>query len=283
MTSTITPHTASPCFQLKGSMITMMTLELYRFDELNLHHQLQGLVAKAPRFFENTPVVVGLENLHDPEGPIDLPRLCSLCAGFGINLIAIRGGNADHRTSASDAGLACLPAQPASAARKVPSATHSFDSNPASSVTPLKKENVTPIHQNESGLNNTVSPEPSDARKDEPAPESPVYQTPKIISSPIRSGQQVFHDGDLILTGPVSTGAEVLVTGNLYAYGAFRGRALVGVKGNGQARIFCTHFEAELVSIHGHYKMAAAMDKSLWKQAVQVYLQDDSLALKQLT
>ena len=66
MTSTITPHTASPCFQLKGSMVTMMTLELYRFDEASLHQQLQGLVAKAPRFFENTPVVVGLEHLTRP-------------------------------------------------------------------------------------------------------------------------------------------------------------------------------------------------------------------------
>ncbi|MTI12220.1 septum site-determining protein MinC [Sansalvadorimonas verongulae] len=267
MTSIITPHTASPCFQLKGSMVTMMTLELYRFNEMDLHQQLQALVVKAPRFFENTPVIVSLEHFQNPTVPIDMLQLMTLCSDFGINLIAVRGGSAHHRAQAAEIGLACLPAQPMANIRK-PAVPDS--AKPVAAVSPLHKpstqsqvsdgkvdDNVTPLH-------------------------TPKTEAPRIIKAPIRSGQQVFHDGDLILTGPVSPGAEVLATGNLHAYGAFRGRALVGVKGNAQARIFCTRFEAELVSINGHYKMSATMNKSLTGQIVQAYLQDEALVIEQI-
>ena len=197
-----------------------------------------------------------------------MPRFCALCQGFGINLIAIRGGNTTHRANATKVGLACLPAQP---------------NPPASQANKFRQvsQNVETVDDVDKS---TDKPDTQKAERDTVTPlrKAPA-QPPKIINTPIRSGQQVFHDGDLILTGPVSPGAEVLVTGHLHAYGAFRGRALVGVKGNTQARIFCTRFEAELVSINGHYKMASTMDKSLTRQTVQVYLQDDALVIEKIT
>ena len=51
----------------------------------------------------------------------------------------------------------------------------------------------------------------------------------------------------------VSEGAEILADGNIHIYGTLRGRALAGVKGNKEARIFCHKLEAELVSIAGIY------------------------------
>ena len=258
----------------------MMTLELYRFDELNLHQQLQALVVKAPRFFENTPVIVSLEHLHSPSASIDMHRLSTLCSGFGINLIAVRGGTAPQRAQASEVGLACLPAQVNNRktplqdvdAENQPVATHvESATHPVATVSPLHKTEKKPV-VNDVPATDNVTPL-----------HTPHGKPPRIITTPIRSGQQVFHDGDLILTGPVSPGAEVLVTGNLHTYGAFRGRALVGVKGNAQARFFCTRFDAELVSINGHYKMAATMNKSLTGQTVQVYLQDEALVIEQIT
>ncbi|HEX2548371.1 MAG TPA: septum site-determining protein MinC [Gammaproteobacteria bacterium] len=78
--------------------------------------------------------------------------------------------------------------------------------------------------------------------------------TTKIISTPIRSGMQVYaNGGDLVVTGAVSAGAELFADGNIHVYGPLRGRALAGVQGDTQARIFCCAFEAELVSIAGYY------------------------------
>ena len=77
----------------------------------------------------------------------------------------------------------------------------------------------------------------------------------KIHTGNIRSGQQLFTDGDLIILGMVSAGAEVLATGDIHIYGALRGRALAGVKGEQSAVIGCQQFDAELVAIAGQYRL----------------------------
>lgn len=100
----------------------------------------------------------------------------------------------------------------------------------------------------------------------------------KIINKPIRSGQQIYAEGtDLIILGSVSGGAEVLADGNIHIYGSLRGRALAGVKGNNEARIFCTNNEAELVSINGHFLVSDALETQTWKQPAQFYLIDETL------
>ena len=76
----------------------------------------------------------------------------------------------------------------------------------------------------------------------------------KLVTTPIRSGMQVYaKEGDLIVTAAVSSGAELFANGHIHVYGPLRGRALAGVQGNTQARIFCRTLEAELVSIAGFY------------------------------
>jgi septum formation inhibitor MinC len=47
------------------------------------------------------------------------------------------------------------------------------------------------------------------------------------------------------------SGAEVLAGGSIHIYGTLRGRAVAGVSGNRQARIFCGKIEAELLAIDG--------------------------------
>ena len=100
----------------------------------------------------------------------------------------------------------------------------------------------------------------------------------KIITRPVRSGQQVYAEGcDLIILSSVSGGAEVLADGNIHIYGSLRGRALAGVNGNKNARIFCTNNEAELVSIAGHFLLSDSLETQAWKQAAQFYLIDETL------
>jgi septum site-determining protein MinC len=105
----------------------------------------------------------------------------------------------------------------------------------------------------------------------------------RIINHPIRSGQQIYAaDGDLIVLGAVSAGAEVIADGNIHVYGALRGRALAGVKGDIEARIFCHSLEAELISIVGRYRISEQIDPSDRGKAVQIHLAQDRLVIEPL-
>ncbi len=103
----------------------------------------------------------------------------------------------------------------------------------------------------------------------------------KLLTSPVRSGQQVVSKGgDLVITAAVSHGAELLADGNIHVYGALRGRALAGIAGNKQARIFCQSLDAELVSIAGFYRLSDAIEPSAGP--CQIFLQDDHIQIEAL-
>jgi len=118
------------------------------------------------------------------------------------------------------------------------------------------------------------------SKAQEPQPAS-VSNT-KIISKPVRSGQQIYTEGDLIIIGSVSGGAEVLADGNIHIYGSLRGRALAGVKGDTSARVFCSTNEAELVSIAGHFLLNESLETQLWKQPAQFFLEHETLHVSAL-
>lgn len=108
--------------------------------------------------------------------------------------------------------------------------------------------------------------------------EKAATSTPsRLIDQPVRSGQQVYSEGDLIITSSVSDGAELLAEGNIHVYGNLRGRALAGVRGNGQARIFCQQLNAALVSIAGHYRVAEGLPDASLGEAVQISLVGESM------
>lgn len=105
----------------------------------------------------------------------------------------------------------------------------------------------------------------------------------KIITEPVRSGQQIYApDGDLVIMNQVSNGAELIADGNIHVYGALRGRALAGINGNQKARIFCQSLEAELVSVAGSYKLSEDIERVAWKIAAQIYIKDDRLQITPL-
>ncbi|WP_442950942.1 septum site-determining protein MinC [Paenibacillus sp. GSMTC-2017] len=54
---------------------------------------------------------------------------------------------------------------------------------------------------------------------------------PHVITSIVRSGQTLEHDGDLLLIGDVNPGGSLLCTGDIYVMGALRGMAHAGVGG----------------------------------------------------
>lgn len=89
----------------------------------------------------------------------------------------------------------------------------------------------------------------------EPAPAPVVADNApaktRIISTPVRSGQQIYaRNCDLIVTNSVSAGAELIADGNIHVYGMMRGRALAGASGDTQCQIFAPT-AAELVLSQG--------------------------------
>lgn len=112
----------------------------------------------------------------------------------------------------------------------------------------------------------------------------PVRAMPSIlIKEPVRSGQSViFPEGDVTVVGSVASGAEIVAGGSIHVYGTLRGRALAGSVGNASARIFCRKLEAELLAIDGLYKTADDMEPRLRGQAVQLWLEGDSIMAEKL-
>jgi septum site-determining protein MinC len=105
----------------------------------------------------------------------------------------------------------------------------------------------------------------------------------KFINQPIRAGQQVAAlQGDLIVLSTVNVGAEVLAHRHIHIYSSLRGRALAGVNGDKQARIFCHYFDAELVSIAGQYRINDDLKEEIRGKAVQIYLDNDKMKIQVL-
>jgi septum site-determining protein MinC len=125
--------------------------------------------------------------------------------------------------------------------------------------------------------------EPARERTRKSQSETPQSAT-RIVSQPIRSGQQVYaRGGDLVVLSSVSPGAEIVADGHIHVYGTLRGRAVAGFHGDESARIFCREFEAELVSVAGYYQLREQLSEDAPQGPVQVYLRDEALYVEALT
>lgn len=114
---------------------------------------------------------------------------------------------------------------------------------------------------------------------DPPDAPPPPEPTSMVLDEPVRSGQTIlFPQGDLTINGSVASGAEIMAGGSIHVYGVLRGRAIAGVTGNQQARIFCKKLDAELISIDGLYMTAEDMD-SFRGKSIQARLDGSSIII----
>ena len=132
-----------------------------------------------------------------------------------------------------------------------------------------------PVHSGQSVAASSIQKQQS------PEPE-PLTASTMLITHPVRSGQRIYAEGDLIILAQVSAGAELLAEGNIHVYGSLRGRALAGVQGNTEARIFCSDLQAELISIAGNYKISEDLNDAVPNRRVQIYLQNHTLVIKDI-
>lgn len=248
MNSTTPTDTKTPAFELKGHMLTVMVLHVYTSDSAYLAAQLQQKVSQAPAMFKQAPVILDVRTIVEHKQMLDIPFLVEELRGYGMLPIGIRGGGPGLNSMALAVGLHLL----ANAKSGKQAAELSISEQPAK---PQQQETAaTETH------------------------EQAVPAT--IIEQPVRSGQQVLAKGDLIILSSVSRGAEVLAHRHIHVYGALRGRALAGIKGDNQARIFCHRLDAELVSVAGQYQINEELDNHILDKPAQIYLEEDQLMIK---
>ncbi|MEO9275553.1 septum site-determining protein MinC [Marinomonas sp. 5E14-1] len=237
------------CFQLKGSVVTTILLEVQTFSLDDITFQLKKKIEQVPHFFNQAPIIIDISKMKRGITLDEFEALIRSVSALGLGVI---GWRCHPESLPVWKGSVSIPLLPASKARAI-------------QTVPEIKEEVSP-----------------DVVVKTVVEERLVPQATKVITKPIRSGQQVYAEGDLIILAQVSAGAEVLADGNIHVYGPLRGRALAGVKGDREARIFCKSMEAELVSIAGNFMLSDALQDIVWKDSAQVLLVDDSLEVTPL-
>src|SRR5512146_529181 len=92
-------------------------------------------------------------------------------------------------------------------------------------------------------------------------------------AKPVRSGQQLYaRSRDLVVGATVGNGAEVIADGSIHVYGRLSGRALAGAQGDVTARLYCQDFQAELISIAGHYRVFEDVPADIRGKPAQAWL-----------
>jgi septum site-determining protein MinC len=253
MTTAEAKQKTKDAFALKGGVFTLTTIVLYTTDLEELRDLLIDKINIAPKFFLFAPIVLDFSQLSQ-ESSIDFKGINDLLRDNKLIPIGARGIKQEFHNSALEGSLAIMPESRHAIER-------SINIGNADKVAQPKVKPVTP----EAQIDNVVG--------------SPT----KMITQPVRSGQQIYAPGgDLLVLAPVSHGAELLADGNIFVFGPLRGRALAGITGDKSAMVFCKSLEAELVSIAGQYKISEDLKETGWKKSVRIQLKEGSLHFSDL-
>ena len=238
-----------PVLEFKSSTFFVLVLIIYSNDLTIIEQKLREKISQAQDFFRNSPIILDVRELNQQGHEIDIIKLITLIRSTGLFPVGIRGGNDQQNLHA------------------------------ASLFIPIDMSRSTTSFQTE--IQKAATSLPSTAPH-EVIKEIVVSNATTLISQPVRSGQRIYASGDLIILTQVSAGAEIMAEGNIHVYNTLRGRALAGVQGNRDARIFCSDLQAELISIAGDYKTSEDLKDIAPKKPVQIYLQDQALIIKEL-
>ena len=240
---------------LKGSVFTLPILKLSSCDLDLVEKDLTLRLATAQDFFKNAPVVIDLEYTHDLDGEIRFSQLEALLRKHNLVPVGVQNGTTQQITAAVNSGFAILTGQ---------SVDKIIERNKERSA----KAEGDSAHKSEAMPKNSMS--------------IVITEASKMITQPIRSGQRTYaKGGDLVLLGAVNAGAEVMADGNLHIYAPLRGRALAGLDGNTESRIFCQSMEAELVAIAGNYRVFEDnIPPEIYRKSVQIYLEGEQLKIE---
>lgn len=243
----------TPFFELRSGAVDTLLFVVKTIDLDAIRTELTRRFEATPEFFANDTVAIDVRRLNEGER-ISVTELAALLDSVRMRPIGVVAS--PSQAWAIESGLPLLEARDRRGAPK-PSVGEGAENADAAAVI----EAATAIA---------------------PPPSAPVPTT-TIIDRPLRSGQQVYAKGDLVVLGLVSYGAEVIAEGNIHIYAPLRGRALAGVHGKLDARIFCTCLEPELISIAGIYRTTETrLSPDVLGKAVQIWLDEEKLMIEPL-
>lgn len=254
-TDTKAPIYQKPALEIKSTSFSTPVLAVFSTDLKQIRLLLEEKISLAPEFFKNSALLIDLHGCAIQKSAIDLAALIELLYEKNLIPIGLSGGNEKQNSLALSSKIPVHTIRGANLS----------NNSPAPSQLPADSDIVEFVEEK-------AEPE---------ARPTPLVEN-MLISQPVRSGQRLYAKGDLTILSHVGAGAEVMAEGNIHVYGALRGRALAGVQGNIESRIFCSSLEAELISIAGHYKINEELDKSEQNKPIQIYLRNQSLIIEKL-
>jgi septum site-determining protein MinC len=267
----------SPYFELKSGAVDTLLFVLKTTELDAMRAELTKRFEATPEFFANDVVAIDVRRLGDGER-VPLGEIAKLLESVRMRPVGVVANAAQHDWAA-DAGLPLLEARDrrgANTGTKAAdeAATPDMAGGAVDAVQAdifSSADSVTPAESVAAAAALPSADDNGRATRPEPA---------LVIDRPLRSGQRIYAKGDLIVLGLVSNGAEVIAEGNIHIYAPLRGRALAGVHGNHDARIYCTCLEAELVSIAGIYRTTEnPLPADVLGKPVQIRLDDEEKLL----
>ncbi|MCK4492712.1 MAG: septum site-determining protein MinC [Methylococcales bacterium] len=227
--------------EFKNSTFNILVLILKSSNLAEIKSTIQEKIAQAPDFFKHSPLIVDLESLETEF--IDVNILIGVLRQLHFLPIGIHAGTDYQHEIAARIGIPILSVK-------------------------LLDDVKIEITGSTEMVNHEVSVDTTSIQS-------------KLITHPVRSGQRVYSQGDLVILAPVSAGAEVIAEGSIHIYASLRGRALAGVQGRAESRIFCSSLQAELISIAGNYRVCDDLD-DISNKLVQVFLHENALIIQEL-
>jgi septum site-determining protein MinC len=268
----------SPFFELRSGSVDTLLFVVKTTDLDAMRAELTRRFEATPEFFANDVVAIDVRRLAENER-VPLADIAQLLDSVRMRPVGVVA-NAQQAWAAESA----LPLLEARDRRGPAARSADEESANASAAAPDAATNATPADD----LFSAAAAAATAAAAADPAPAAePVRLATSsqtmVVDKPLRSGQRIYAKGDLVVLGLVSYGAEVIAEGNIHIYAPLRGRALAGVQGNHDARIFCTCLEPELISIAGIYRTTEnPLPADVLGKPVQIWLEDEKLMIEPL-
>ncbi|KDP88373.1 septum site-determining protein MinC [Cupriavidus basilensis] len=268
----------SPRFELRSGNVDALLLALKTADIAALRDDLLSRFESTPDFFSNDVVALDLRRLEGDDR-VALDTVIETLALLKARAIGVVAREA-QRGWAESFGLPLLDSQSRRGGRdEAPQAVAA----PAGIEAEAQAEAQAEAKAHAEAKAAAAEVEAAAAAAAALAEAASRGTATMLIDKPLRSGQQIYAAGDVVILDLVSYGAEVIAEGNIHIYAPLRGRALAGVKGNAQARIFCTCLEPELLSIAGIYRTAELpLPADVLGKSAQVRLAGEKLILEPL-
>jgi septum site-determining protein MinC len=270
----------SPFFELRSGSVDTLMFVVKTTDLDAMRAELTRRFEATPEFFANDVVAIDVRRLAGDER-VPLAEIAQLLDSVRMRPVGVVA-NAEQQW-ASESGLPLLEARDR---RGAPARQADEDSMASAANAAAGTEASAGTSAATSTASATASTAAAAAVEPTPAAEPVRLATSPqtmVVEKPLRSGQRIYAKGDLVVLGLVSYGAEVIAEGNIHIYAPLRGRALAGVQGNHDARIFCTCLEPELISIAGIYRTTEnPLPADVLGKPVQIWLEDEKLMIEPL-